>query len=325
MTESSGKWIEGKRETVSTSNFDEQGRMLEFNFYPNAKSSIKRVMSYDREGNRQEKLMRYRVIDEATNKCELIADPTTFNVVLIFDTEGNLVGEDKFSLGGNLIEEKTYKFDTDNNREELIITGADKAFLSRCVEGFDGRGRAVEKTCFDAQGAILVKETYEGMEFDSKGNWVKRVETINQLKDGNLIPISKMVTHRAIHYYPPAPPVVAIEKPLEEAKKESETSKSHPTPIQSAPVISEVIAAKAIKKVEPSYPSFARSMGVSGSVTIEITIDERGKVTKAEAVSGPPQLRQAGIDAAKRWEYQPATANGNPIPSTTRITFNFVR
>lgn len=325
LTSDGGKTIEGKRETVSTILFDDQGRMTEFNFNPNARSSIKRLFVYDREGNRQEKLLRYRVIDEAANKCELISDPANFNVILIFDAEGNLVGEDKFSATGNLIEKKIYKFDSEKNLEEIIITGPENSFLSKCVDGFDGRGRPSEKRCYDAQGGILVKETYDGLEFDSKGNWVKRVETIHQIKDGNLVPVSKLVTHRTIYYYPPLAPVAEVEKVKGEVKQSPEVTNPQPSPVQPAPVVSEVTAAKAIKKVEPSYPSFARSMGVSGSVTIEITIDEQGKVTKAEAISGPGQLRQAGVDAAKRWEFQPATSNGTPIQSTTKITFNFVK
>jgi TonB family protein len=90
-------------------------------------------------------------------------------------------------------------------------------------------------------------------------------------------------------------------------------------------VISEIIPAKALKKLQPVYPETARNNNISGSVVVEVTINEKGKVIKGEAVSGPLHLIQAAIDAAKRWKFEPATANGKPLQTTTRITFNFKR
>jgi TonB family protein len=325
LTEEAGKWVEGKRETVSSMAIDEQGRMKEFTFNPNSRSSIKREYAYDAEGNRQEKLFQYRVVDEATNKCELIGEPRLFNVVLKFDNEGNRVGEEKFAGNGNVVEKKTYKFDAENNADELAINGTDHSFLSRCVEAYDKQDRPVEKICYNEQGAIIAKETYDVQHFDSKGNWVKRIETIWQMKDGKLVTIGKMATYRTIHYHPPVVPVAKNETPAPAKELKKEAIIEQPSLPQATQTLSETSPAKAVKKAEPVYPSFARNAGISGLVVVEVAIDEKGKVTKAEAVSGPMQLRQAAIDAAKRWEYQPATADGKPLPSTTRITFNFMR
>jgi TonB family protein len=321
LKEEAGKLVEGKRETVSSMVFDEQGRLKEFTYNPNARSSVKREYAYDAEGNRQEKLFQYRVVDEATNKCELIGEPRLFNVVLKFDHEGNRVGEDKFASNGNAVEKKSYKFSAENNADELAIYGTDNSLLSRCVEAYDHEDRPLEKICYNEQGGILAKETYEVKDFDSKGNWIKRLETIWQMKDGNLVTIGKMATHRTIHYYPPVVPITKPEPPVATKAPEVENPVI-PPPAQTK---SELIPAKAVKKAEPVYPAFARNAGISGSVVVEITIDEKGRVTKAEAIAGPLQLRQAAIDAAKRWEYQPATTDGRPMVSTTRITFNFTK
>jgi protein TonB len=35
-------------------------------------------------------------------------------------------------------------------------------------------------------------------------------------------------------------------------------------------------------------------------------------------------LRQAAMDAVKRWTYRPAVLNGQPIESTSRVEVNFV-
>ncbi len=326
LTEDAGKLVEGKRETLSRTAFDEQGRIKEFTVNPNSRTSIKREFVYDAEGNRQEKLFQYRVVDEATNKCELIGEPRLFNVVLKFDAEGQRAGEDKFALSGNTVEKKIYKFDSENNADELAIYGADNAFLSRCVDAYDKQDQPFEKVCYNEEGAILARESYEVKEMDSKGNWVKRLETIWQMRDGKPVAIGKMATYRTIHYHPPVVPIAKTEPPRpvkEEPVKEA--SVVEPQPAAPAPTASEIVPAKALKKAEPVYPSFARNAGISGMVVVEVTIDEKGKVTKAEAVSGPLQLRQAAIDAARRWEYQPATTDSKPVPFTTRITFNFTR
>jgi TonB family protein len=346
MKEESGKWVEGNREAVSGTAFDEAGRMKEFTFNPNSRTSIKREFVYDAEGNRQEKLFQYRVVDEATNKCELIGEPRLFNVVLKFDAEGNRVGEDKFAASGNGVEKKVYKFDTENNADELAIYGNDNAFLSRCVEVYDKQDRPFEKVCYNEEGAILARESYDVKEFDSKGNWVKRIETIWQMKDGKPVAIGKLVSYRTILYYPPGATLARGETPKREvagsetAKSnlpKSETAKTETVqpateqkieqpPVSATPAMAgETVGPKAVKKAEPVYPAFARNANVSGTVVVEVVIDEKGKVTRADAVSGPLQLRQAAADAAKRWEYQPATTNGKPVQSTTRITFNFTR
>ena len=49
-----GKIVEGRRESVSLTVYDPQGRMQEYTFNPNARSVIKRTFKYDADGKRQE-------------------------------------------------------------------------------------------------------------------------------------------------------------------------------------------------------------------------------------------------------------------------------
>jgi TonB family protein len=49
-------------------------------------------------------------------------------------------------------------------------------------------------------------------------------------------------------------------------------------------------------------------------------------VAKAEAVVKPdqhPVLREAAVDAARRWKFQPAQFNGHPVPAEIVLQFNF--
>jgi protein TonB len=64
-------------------------------------------------------------------------------------------------------------------------------------------------------------------------------------------------------------------------------------------------------------------MKVSGSVQVGITVDECGKVINARAVSGPNDLRDAAVSAARGWRFSPTRVAGRPVKVIGIITFNF--
>ena len=84
-----------------------------------------------------------------------------------------------------------------------------------------------------------------------------------------------------------------------------------------------VITGKAINLPQPSYPASANSAGVEGSVAVEVLIDEDGKVIEAKAISGPPVLRGAAEDAARRARFTPIRLEGVPVKITGIINYNF--
>jgi protein TonB len=93
-----------------------------------------------------------------------------------------------------------------------------------------------------------------------------------------------------------------------------------PTETRKAAVI---IKAEAFQRVQPDYPANARLARQSGTVNVELSINERGDVIGAQAVSGPSLLRPAAAAAARRWKFKPATRDGKPIASVSTIIFNF--
>ena len=80
---------------------------------------------------------------------------------------------------------------------------------------------------------------------------------------------------------------------------------------------------KLISSVPPQYPAIAKSVGVEGSVVVEASIGPNGDVVSTKIISGPPILRQAALDALRRWKYQPATLNGDPIGVQITVTIQF--
>ena len=84
-----------------------------------------------------------------------------------------------------------------------------------------------------------------------------------------------------------------------------------------------VLQGEAVRKIEPGYPPLAKAARVTGSVVVEITIDENGNVELARAVSGHPLLKEAAANAAKSWKFKPTLLSGTPVKVIGTITFNF--
>ena len=78
-----------------------------------------------------------------------------------------------------------------------------------------------------------------------------------------------------------------------------------------------------ILQTSPSYPEVALRNRTAGSVVLDIQIDEKGRVTRATPVSGPPLLHQAAVAAVLQWRYKPATIDGVNVQSQSRVTINF--
>ena len=59
--------------------------------------------------------------------------------------------------------------------------------------------------------------------------------------------------------------------------------------------------------VAPAYPHIAITANTSGDVEVVAIVGKTGNVTQTRLLTGHPLLRQAAIDAAKRWKFQPGT------------------
>ncbi|MBM3746049.1 MAG: TonB family protein [Acidobacteria bacterium] len=85
--------------------------------------------------------------------------------------------------------------------------------------------------------------------------------------------------------------------------------------------------AKVMREVTPVYPPLARQARVSGVVRVEATVGRDGRIVRVQALSGPPLLRQAAVDAVRQWVYRPTLLNGQPVDVITQVdvTFNLNR
>jgi len=97
-----------------------------------------------------------------------------------------------------------------------------------------------------------------------------------------------------------------------------------PKPVPKAPISGGVLNGKAISLPKPPYPPIAKAAHAAGTVTVQVTIDESGKVISAHAVGGHPLLQQAAVQAAYGARFTPTQLSGQPVKVTGVITYNFV-
>jgi len=95
-------------------------------------------------------------------------------------------------------------------------------------------------------------------------------------------------------------------------------------PKRTAPISGGVLNGKAISKPQPVYPPIAKAARASGTVTVQIVVDETGKVISASAVGGHPLLQQAAVGAARQARFSPTLLSGQPVKVSGVITYNFV-
>ena len=106
---------------------------------------------------------------------------------------------------------------------------------------------------------------------------------------------------------PPAPAPVQVATP----------------PAQQPRVGGQVREAQILTQTQPEYPLAARQARVQGSVVVSAVVGADGHIKSVKPLSGPPLLQNPAAAAVRQWVYKPATLNGIPVESETRIELNF--
>jgi len=119
---------------------------------------------------------------------------------------------------------------------------------------------------------------------------------------------------------------ITLENPKLKAKAAAEQDASNDALAKPEPegVNGGVLNGKAKYLVRPSYPYEAKENRDSGAVAIEVVIDEKGRVIRAAAASGPQNLWFAARTAACNSVFTPTLLKGTPVTVTGIITYNFV-
>ncbi len=104
----------------------------------------------------------------------------------------------------------------------------------------------------------------------------------------------------------PAPPVASIT--------------THPKAVR---LSSGVVEGLLVRKITPIYPKLAIIAHQQGTVVLQAQIGRDGSIENLHAVSGPPMLIQAAIDAVRQWRYRPYLLNNEPVEVDTQISVIF--
>lgn len=85
-----------------------------------------------------------------------------------------------------------------------------------------------------------------------------------------------------------------------------------------------MINGEAVFLPKPPYPEMARQLKIQGVVSVQVLVDESGRVVSAKAVSGNPFLVRDAQKAALQARFNPTLLGDQPVKVSGVITYNFL-
>lgn len=95
-----------------------------------------------------------------------------------------------------------------------------------------------------------------------------------------------------------------------------------PAPVKAAPASTPAVL---VRSVNPRYPTPAQRSRTEGFVVVSFTVTAEGRTSNVKVVDAQPRhvFERAATDAVERWEFKPATRDGQPVDSTLTNRINF--
>lgn len=78
-----------------------------------------------------------------------------------------------------------------------------------------------------------------------------------------------------------------------------------------------------VYRVEPEYPEIAVAAQIEGTVILEATVDDTGRVKDARVLRSRGILDEPAVRAVEQWRYEPLLLNGRPSPFILTVTVSF--
>jgi TonB family protein len=174
----------------------------------------------------------------------------------------------------------------------LDLKDADLPATLRAIAQHGGRTADVDPSI-----AGKVNASLNNVPWEQALAFVMRANRLTSVTEGDTIRIA------------PAPEVTSASPPAGQGQQPPTTS----VRIGQTP--------KVIRDVKPSYPPDAMRAGIEGSVEIEVTIGDDGKVTSSRVIqSSDPVFDQAALTAANQWLFSKPTEG--PVVRTIELTFS---
>ena len=81
---------------------------------------------------------------------------------------------------------------------------------------------------------------------------------------------------------------------------------------------------KVVHQVEPEYADRSRKKKIQGTVTMSIVVTAEGNVRDAEVTTSlDKDLDQKALECVRKWKFDPATKDGQPVAMHIAIEMNF--
>lgn len=78
------------------------------------------------------------------------------------------------------------------------------------------------------------------------------------------------------------------------------------------------------KRTNPVYPKLALAAGIEGTVYVRLWVDKEGKVRDVRILKSDQEvLNQSAVDAARQYEFEPASVGGKPVSTWVVVPFKF--
>ncbi len=192
----------------------------------------------------------------------------------------------------------------------------------------DDYNKVIELNPKEAMAYFNRGESYEkkGNALQAIGDYQKVLELDGNNESAKII-LKRLQDEQARFEQAKAEKLKAEQAKIEEAKK-IEAAKAEPskTATPAVPKTVEIgqLNGLAIKLASPIYPLTAQNMNIQGKVTVQVALDEEGRVVSAKAVNGHQFLRSAAEDAVRKSKFKPNLVSSQAVKTTGFIVYNFV-
>jgi len=227
---------------------------------------------------------------------------------------------------------------TDYNRAIELNPKEPAVFFSRGLAHFNKQSFSLAIADFDK---VIELDPKEGMAYFKRGNALEKTGNFERAlsdyqkaveldPDNEPAKAALQKLQAAIVKQTPTPTNTAnVQKkePVPQNTTPTNTTPTNTTPTETTtstePTNFGALNRFASRLAIPVYPNIERQRATEGLVTVEVTLDEEGKIVSAKAISGPRGLRQAAEDAVRKSKFNPVKVGDKAVKATGFINFNF--
>jgi len=283
--------------------------------------------------------------------------------IVAYDIKGSKIENQYFPIAGaTLTGKEVYKYDEKGNISEMTLLNPDGTLLSKEIYKyeFDFAGNWNKMTTsvavVDSRGITFepTEVTYRSIMYYLDENMVRMVSpgastTPQPVTPPATAPANKPVNtpaanakrdNKKVPNAPDLPSASANATKLASGPVEMKVASlnandairvildSEPPPSPGPkpilkPVSGGVLNGTAVYLPPPIYPEAAKRMRTQGVVTVDVILDETGKVVAANASGGPAILRDAAVQAALKAKFSPTKLSGQPVKVSGVINYKF--